>query len=297
MGARGERPSLLHVELFDLHLAAVVDDRDVLDERIGGGVGRKRGFVAPGLADEEDAGAGRRRENVVGNAAVLFERGGGQFLGGGEGGIVSKTIAGKKRLVLLSARHVAATVAAMGCKVEVGFMDESGGIVRNPVQNHLWLVDGDRDDDIAVLDLTGEIDHSSIDLDSDTPVKSATSDRFEELGIKPGGMAFAVCGNVGEENFAPKTGWYLGKRRIPSSPDELCIFAFDTIPGNSGSPMFVMANDEIYFVGVFSSGTKDGGPNLAAVVPLDNLMPLLREKGLQYFTSDKKTLKATALPR
>jgi len=40
-----------HLELFYLHLAALVDDSDALDERLGSGVGRERGLVAPSLAD------------------------------------------------------------------------------------------------------------------------------------------------------------------------------------------------------------------------------------------------------
>ena len=74
----------LHLEFLDLHLAAVVDDCDVLDERLGCGVCGKRGLVAPSLADEEDAGARCRREYVVGNATVLLERSGGQFLCSGK---------------------------------------------------------------------------------------------------------------------------------------------------------------------------------------------------------------------
>ena len=41
----------LHLELLDLHLAAVVDDRDILDERLGSGVSRESYLVVPSLAD------------------------------------------------------------------------------------------------------------------------------------------------------------------------------------------------------------------------------------------------------
>ena len=41
----------LHFELFDLHLAAVIDDGDVLDERLGRRMRGEGGFVTPCLAD------------------------------------------------------------------------------------------------------------------------------------------------------------------------------------------------------------------------------------------------------
>ena len=49
----------------------------------------KRGFVAPCLADEQNAGTRRRGEYVVSDASILLERGGCQFLGSGES--VAKT--------------------------------------------------------------------------------------------------------------------------------------------------------------------------------------------------------------
>ena len=210
----------------------------------------------------------------------------------GSGVLVSKTIAGKKRLMLVTARHVASAIVALRGRMEIGYMNDSNGIVRKPVQNRFWLIDGDRNDDLAVLDVTGEINRSSIDLDGDGPIKYATTDRFEELGIKTGSLAFAVCGNVGEENFAPRAGLYIGKFKPPSASEELCIFASDAIPGNSGSPMFVMVNEDIYFVGVFSAKTTANGKSYLGVVPLDRLMPLLGTKGMVYFTSDKEKLKA-----
>ena len=73
-----------HLELFYLHLTAVVDDSDALYEHIRGGMGSESNLVAPSLADEKYAGACRGREHVVGDASVLLERGGGQFLGGGK---------------------------------------------------------------------------------------------------------------------------------------------------------------------------------------------------------------------
>ena len=59
----------LHLELLDLHLAAVVDDGNTLDERFGSGVRGKRSLIAPSLADEKNAGACCRREHVIGYAS------------------------------------------------------------------------------------------------------------------------------------------------------------------------------------------------------------------------------------
>ena len=59
---------------------------------------RERSLVAPSLADEEYARAGRGREHVVGDASVLLERGGGQFLGGGES-VIETAVLGLKEAV------------------------------------------------------------------------------------------------------------------------------------------------------------------------------------------------------
>ena len=73
-----------HLELLDLHFAAIIDDGDVLHERPGSRVCRERSLVAPGLANEKNAGTRRGSENVVCDASVLLNRSGSQFLGGGE---------------------------------------------------------------------------------------------------------------------------------------------------------------------------------------------------------------------
>ena len=68
--------------------------------------------------------------------------------------------------------------------------------LRHVPVDRIWLIDGEKDDDLAVLDLTDEVEHSAIDLDGDERVKFATSDQFEGLGIKRGCKAFSVCGSA-----------------------------------------------------------------------------------------------------
>ena len=200
----------------------------------------------------------------------------------GSGVLVSKVVAGKKRLMLLTARHVATTVVNLHGMVGLGLMAEGNTVKNVTVKKALWLADTDTDDDVAVLDITDELEHSSIDLDNRLDVKFATSDRFDEIGIKPGSKAFAVCGNPEKENFTPKAGWYMGKIKPSHSEKDLYVFLMEGIPGNSGSPMFVLENGITSLVGIFSCGMPPEN-KYAGVVPLDNLIKLLDGRGIPYF--------------
>ena len=203
----------------------------------------------------------------------------------GSGVLVSKVVAGKKRLMLLTARHVASIAVGLRGKVELGLMAPGGGVERKSVENGMWLIDGEKDDDLAILDLTDEMEHSAIDLDNGSPIKFVTSDKFGAIDIKNGSRAFGVCGSPGEDNFIVRTGWYLDKLPAEIMNSELYAFLMDAIPGNSGSPMFVVENDVIYLVGIFSRGMKEENRSYAGVVPLDSLLKLLSDKGAPYFDS------------
>lgn len=90
--------------------------------------------------------------------------------------------------------------------------------LRRPVNAEKWYnSEKTAEEDVAVLDLTDELEHSSIDLDNGYQVKFATSDRFNEIGIKTGnsgspmfvlenGITYLVgifsCGLLPENKYA-----------------------------------------------------------------------------------------------
>ena len=99
----------------------------------------------------------------------------------GSGVLVSKVVAGRKRLMLLTARHVASVAVGLRGKVELGLMAPGGGVERKSVEYVMWLIDGEKDDDLAILDLTDEMEHSAIDLDNGSPIKFVTTDKFSAM--------------------------------------------------------------------------------------------------------------------
>lgn len=91
-----------------------------------------------------------------------------------------------------------------------------------------------------------------------------------------------MCGNPEQESFTPKAGWYVGKVKPSHSKSDLYVFHLKGVPGDSGSPIFVLENGITYLVGIFSCGMPPENKYIG-VVPLDNLMKLLGGNGMPYF--------------
>lgn len=201
----------------------------------------------------------------------------------GSGVLVKKVIGDRLRTLLVTARHVAYAGAAITPKREILLWGENG-IERIALNDDPWLIDPEKDDDLALVDVTDlGLDYRAIDLDCKESLVCLRSNQLAEHGIVAGAKAVAVCGDPATTNFVPKAGYYAGEKRGYQ------VFAINAVPGNSGSPVFVcdVEKNVVYFVGIYSLGSTGKHDSMGAV-PLDNLYRMIELGADEYFNNDDK---------
>lgn len=201
----------------------------------------------------------------------------------GSGVIVKKRIGERVFTLLVTARHVAYAGATLSMKREI-FVASPNGLRRFQLNDDPWLIDWQRDDDLAVLDISGlGLEASAIDLDNAGAVKALKSDEFGLCGVRLNAKMFSVCGVPKDRRFEVKSGRYLKEER------GFHVLTINAEAGNSGSPVFACENDTIYFVGIMSLKTVISNTEFCGVVPLDNLFNLFDVAREVYFESkDRK---------
>lgn len=200
----------------------------------------------------------------------------------GSGVLVKKMIGGKQHTILMTARHVAYAGSAISKTFQIHVLTATG-IEHLKLKEEAWLVDGEKDDDLALLDVSYlNIADRAIDLDNGGEVKVLKGKDFAAKGVRRGTKAFALCGEPAKMDFVTKAGLYSGVDHGYN------VITFESVPGNSGSPVFALVGDTVYFMGLTSLGGMVGKLKIACVVPLDNLYRLIDLETESYFAAEVK---------